>query len=189
MATSSPQFVSGMIRANPASITTGRNSLRKAVLSLKRNAALTLVEVVLAIGIIPFAFIPLIGMLPVGIDMSRQAIDTTVQSQIVQQLTTEALQTDFSNLSTLASNSTRKPYYFDDQGNKVSDDNAAGSIYTAAISASTNTALPGSVTTQKLSTVTICVLNTKSNRTSSLADLTLNPDAKKYVVLIPDNGL
>lgn len=153
----------------------------------KGKEAFTLVEIVMAIGVIAFAFIPLVGLIPVGLDMSRRAIDTTVQSQIVQQLTTEAQQTDFSSLSTLASNSTTTPYYYDDQGN--SSTNALNQIYEATYSISTNTSLPSQVTTQKLATVTICVLNQKSRTTNlSVTDLTKNPDSKKYIVLIPDNG-
>ncbi|MGB8354705.1 MAG: Verru_Chthon cassette protein B [Chthoniobacteraceae bacterium] len=160
--------------------------------SRRNAAAFTLVEVVMAIGIIAFAFIPLVGLLPVGLDMSRRAIDTTVQSQIVQQLSTEAQQSDFSTLSTLASNSTTTPYYFDDQGSKAT--NSANQIYEAVYSVALNsgtvsTALPGQVTTQKLATVTICVLNQKSGRTNfTQADLTKNPDSRKFTLLIPDNG-
>jgi uncharacterized protein (TIGR02598 family) len=151
------------------------------------QAGFTLVEVVLAIGIIAFAFIPLLGLLPLGLDVSRQAIDTTVQAQIAQQLTTQAQQTDFSLLSTFASNSINTPYYFDDQGNKATSSDRR--IYEAVISATSNTALPGPVTTQRLATVTIYVLSLTSTQTNrSITDLTRNPDSKKYVVLIPDNG-
>jgi len=151
-----------------------------------RVGGFSLVEVILAIGVIAFAFIPMVGMLPMGLDLSRQAIDTTVQAQIVQQLTTEVQQTDFSRLADLASASTASPYYFDDQGNQVTDPNNA--IYQAVFAISTSTTLPDSIATQKLATVTLCVLNTKSNRHSKEQDLTKNPDSKKITFLVPDNG-
>lgn len=149
-------------------------------------AGFSLVEVVIAIGVIAFAFIPMMGMLPTGLNLSRQAIDTTVEAQIAQQLTAEVLQTDFSRLDELASSSVTNPFYFDDQGNKVTD--PASAIYQAIFAISMSTTLPNAVATQKLATVTLCVLNTKSNRTSQEQDLTKNPDSKKITLLVPDNG-
>ncbi|MEZ0254532.1 MAG: Verru_Chthon cassette protein B [Chthoniobacter sp.] len=146
----------------------------------------SLVEVVIAIGVIAFAFIPMMGMLPTGLNLSRQAIDATVEAQIAQQLTAEVQQTDFSRLEDLASSSVVNPYYFDDQGSKVAD--PANAIYQAIFAISTSTTLPDAVATQKLATVTLCVLNTKSNRTSQEQDLTKNPDSKKITLLVPDNG-
>ncbi len=146
----------------------------------------SLVEVVIAIGVIAFAFIPMVGMLPMGLNLSKQAIDTTVEAQIAQQLTTQVQQTDFSRLDELATASTATPSYFDDQGNKVTD--PANAIYQAIFAISTSTTLPNAVATQKLATVTLCVLNTKSNRTSQEQDLTKNPNSKKITLLVPDNG-
>jgi uncharacterized protein (TIGR02598 family) len=146
----------------------------------------TLVEVTLAIGVISFAFVATIGLLPVGLSVSRQAIETTIQSQIVQQLTTQALQTDFSQLGKL---SAADPYYFDDQGKTAT---AAGSIYKAGFTVATTTALPdpaSNKSTQKLATVTIFVLNTKGIAARAAADLATAAGAKKFTILIPDNGL
>lgn len=162
---------------------------RPATMNHARSAnvrAFSLVEVVIALGVIAFAFVPMVGMLPLGLDVSRQAIDTTVAAQIAQQLNTEAQQTDFSRLSELAEASLAAPAYFDDQGNKVAA--SADAIYEAIYDIATTTALPGEVSTQRLATVTICILNTKSSRTSREPDLRKNPDAKKVIALIPDNG-
>lgn len=71
-------------------------------------AAFSLVEVVLSLGICSFALIALVGMIPVGLSTFREAIDTTAQSQIVQQVSSEILLTDYSNLE-------ERTYYFDDQ--------------------------------------------------------------------------
>lgn len=161
----------------------------KPALRLKHGASargFSLVEVVIALGVIAFAFIPMVGMLPMGLNLSRQAIDTTVEAQIAQQLTAEVQQTDFSRLAELAASSTTSPYYFDDQGNKVTD--PASAIYQAIFAISTSTTLPSAVATQKLATVTLCVLNTKSNRTNKEQDLMKNPDSKKMTLLVPDNG-
>lgn len=174
---------------SPATPLDSRRVRRGTSVRMKRAAVrggFSLVEVVIAIGVIAFAFIPMMGMLPTGLNLSRQAIDTTVEAQIAQQLTAEVQQTDFSRLDELASASIASPSYFDDQGNKVTD--PANAIYQATFAISTSTTLPDAVATQKLATVTLCLLNTKSNRTSQEQDLTKNPDSKKIPLLVPDNG-
>jgi uncharacterized protein (TIGR02598 family) len=58
-------------------------------------AGFSLVEVIIALGIVAFAFVPLMGLLPVGLTSFRSAIDQTVLSQIVQQIGNESQQSDF----------------------------------------------------------------------------------------------
>jgi uncharacterized protein (TIGR02598 family) len=140
----------------------------------------TLTEVVLALGIIAFAFIPVLGLLPLGLDTSRQAIDTTVEAQIVQSLSSKALQADFSNLDTLTNS-----FYFDYQGNSTSEPNA---VYKVGFDVSPTTELPNSGATSKLATVTICILNTKTRYFSKEPDPLKNTASKKYSLLIADNG-
>ncbi len=153
----------------------------------RKNSAFTLIEIAIALLVVAFAFVPLFGLLPVGLGLSREAIDATVQSQIVQQLTAESLQTDYSSLTALATNSISNPYYFDEQGNRVSA--TANPSYEAAYYVSTNTAIPDNQSTQKLAKVTICILNKYVRRTNhTQTDLLKNADSKKFVLLVPDNG-
>lgn len=152
--------------------------------NLLRNRGFTLVEVTLAIGIISFAFVAMFGILPVGLNVSRQAMDTTIEAQIVQQLKTQALQTDFSQLGELDQ---AAAFYFDDQGKGVDQ---AAAIYKAGYSSvALATRLPDGVSTSKLATVTISVLNTKGSAERAALDLGSATDAKKFTILIPDNGL
>lgn len=137
--------------------------------------AFSLVEVVLALGIVSFAFVGIIGMLPVGMSTFRQAIDATVQAQITQQILTDVEQTNFSDLSKLTS----ATYFFDDQGVLVSD-NASG-VYKVAVDVNPNTTVfPSSaandatpVNVSKLATVKIYILNTRS------PGMDIEPDPKK----------
>lgn len=179
----------------PSKITT-----RKA--ALKARMAFTLVEVAVAIGIISFAFVPIIGLLPLGLNISRQAIDTGVTAQIAQQLTTEAQQTDFSKLAALVSTPpySTAPSYFDYQGRNLGHANGAppsDAVYTAAFGlpvvdgVPATTLLPGTgfdILTSKLATVTIYILNTKAIRTDAESDPVKSADSRKFIVLIPDNG-
>jgi uncharacterized protein (TIGR02598 family) len=166
------------------SLTTDRFSLRDSARCSRRLARVrcggfTLVEVTLAIGIISFAFVAMFGMLPVGLSVSRQAMDTTIEAQIVQQMKTQALQTDFSRLDELDD---ADELYFDDQGKQVE---AANGIFRAKFaSVSANTRLPDGTSTSRLKTVTILVANTKGT-----AETTGSREPKKFTTLIPDNGL
>lgn len=149
-----------------------------------RSGAFSLVEVTLAIGIVSFAFVAMFGMLPVGLSVSRQAMDTTIESQIVQQLKTQALQTDFSQLGGLDDSG---PFYFDNQGKSTTE---ASALYKAGyLPVSTATKLPAGVNTTRLARVTISVLNTKGSAERAASNLTNAPDARKFTILIPDNGL
>ena len=131
----------------------------------RRRAGFSLVEVVLAIGIVSFAFVGMFGLLPAGLNTFRQAIDNSVGSQIVQRLVNEAQQTDFPELIkiTTAAPSVR---YFDDQGNEMT---ASGNyLYYAELSVLAPTALPGASTpaTQSLATVTIRLANNPGHKAS-----------------------
>jgi uncharacterized protein (TIGR02598 family) len=156
----------------------------------------SLVEVVIAMGIVVFAFIPLLGLIPMGLNTSRQAVDTTVEAQIVQQMTSQVQQTAFSSLTGLNNEGL---LYFDANGNTISS--ASGAVYKACFSVTTSasnsslpngTVLPGGSTTQALTTVTVYVLSTRTPggmTAQTLQDLTGNSATKKYFVLVANNGL
>lgn len=143
-------------------------------------------EVALALGIVAMAFIPVLGLLPVGLSTSKQAMDTTLEAQIAQKMSGLAVQADFSNLESLSS-STR--YYFDDQGNGSTADRA---IYGVGMEVATSTKLPTSdplgSSTDRLATVTIHILNIADQGPEALLDPVASPHASKYVVLVADNG-
>ena len=101
-----------------------------------RSRAFTLVEVVLAIGIVAVAFVALLGLLPTGLGLFRDAMNATVSSQIAQRVLTDAQQTDFDTLIdhipredptgefndlTFQAPTRNQPAlrYFDDQGTEV----------------------------------------------------------------------
>ncbi len=59
------------------------------------NEAFSLIEVVLAIGIVAFAFIALLGLLPVGMKTFRTAIDTSLGAQIGQKVVSDLQESEF----------------------------------------------------------------------------------------------
>jgi uncharacterized protein (TIGR02598 family) len=131
-----------------------------------RKAGFSLVEVVLAIGVVAFAFVALFGLLPAGLSTFRQALDNSLGSQIVQRLVNEAQQTDF---PTLIATPTGPLRYFDDQGNEVGA--IADSIYTAEVSVAPTTKLPDTRPdpTPSLATVTVKLANNPGRNPSPFA--------------------
>lgn len=84
----------------------------------------SLIEVVLALGILSFALVGLFGALPFGLGVFRQAIDQTVSAQIAQEVTGMIQRTPFANLSDLGirraddnnPGTTASFYYYDVEG-------------------------------------------------------------------------
>lgn len=139
-----------------------------------RTSGFSLVEVVLAVGVISFAFVAILGLLPAGLHQFRQAMDTSVTAQIAQRIIQDAQQTDFDIITEVAAPGKRDPKsttaftatvypakgtprtvrYFDEQGNEVVTANATPSQAEAAnIVYAVNTriqpwpTLPGGATT------------------------------------------
>jgi uncharacterized protein (TIGR02598 family) len=83
------------------------------------------VEVTIAIGIVSFAFLTMLGLIPTGLKTFRSAIDTSVGGQIFQRVINEAQQTDFDTLV----GSVPAVRYFDDQGNELDSSLAGRAIY------------------------------------------------------------
>lgn len=152
--------------------------------SVRRRArgAFSLVEVVLAIGIVSFAFVGLFGLLPAGLNIFRQAMDNSVGSQIVQRLVNEAQQTDFPTLTAAAT----VLRYFDEQGNEVTAAN--DSIYTAEVSVKAKTKVPSATDreTESLATVKIRLANNPGHKTSPF-DAGSNVPYTTYSALIAKN--
>ena len=151
--------------------------------NLRSNpAAFTLVEVVLAIGIIAFAFVGLLALMPVGLTNFRHAIDISVGSQIIQRLVDEAQQTDY---TTLVSTPVARRY-FDDQGNEVTD--IGTSIYTVEVSVIAPTTLPNTSTpaTESLATVTLKIANNPGHNNAPFDSTTKTPYST-YTALIARN--
>ena len=68
--------------------------------SASNSTSFTLVEVVLAIGIVAFAIVAIFGVLPVGLSASHSSQDDTRSGQIAQDVLTSLAsqaQTNFAN--------------------------------------------------------------------------------------------
>jgi uncharacterized protein (TIGR02598 family) len=90
---------------------------------IRSTQAFSLIEVVLAIGVVSFAMVSILGLIPVGLTTFRNAMDLSVEAGIAQRLAGEVQRTDFANLSTTN-------YTFDDQG---VESGAAEAVFTAQV--------------------------------------------------------
>jgi len=108
-------------------------------------SAFSLVEVVLALGVVSFAFVSVVGLMPVGLKTFRQAVDTGVRGQLSQKITAEAQRSRFSDLTAGDFSKLNFPKYYDEQGKSVASAAAPDRIYTVdMISAPVRVTLPGS---------------------------------------------
>ena len=178
------------------------------------TAAFSLIEVVLAIGVFAFGFVAVLGLLPTGLQLYRESVQTSVSSQIAQRVINDAQQTDYpvltdeSNLpGSLDAFTFQAPKvlagafrYFDEQGNEVipAGDTLSSSERMRIVYWVNTRIKPrtdrGQTTVQisSLATVTVQVANNPANKT-----LPLGPDnlitrpagvtVKTYAVLVSRN--
>ena len=76
--------------------------------------AFSLIETVAAISIMAFALVSLVGLIPIGLASFQNAMDTSLNSQIVQQVAAAIQQADFNGLSQQPS-----VLRFDDQAERL----------------------------------------------------------------------
>jgi uncharacterized protein (TIGR02598 family) len=128
--------------------------------------AFSLIEVVLAIGIMAFAIIPTVALLPLGLNVNRRAIEATVSSQILSRVTDEAQQTDFSTLPPMFT------FCFDDQGNLLASGSDATlfstytsprRLYDVQALVNTTSTLPSSTGIGSTATLAKITINVASN--------------------------
>lgn len=155
------------------------------------RSAFSLVEVMLALGIISFAFVALLGLIPLGLDMFRNAVDATVEAQILQRVTTVARQGRFSQLDQLNRNAAQQAgkeapdFFFDEQGSEITDPNAIKElqyIYTAAVLLKPVSNIPAGASSEEANP-NVATLNVFIRRESAPRDV------RHSSIFIANNGL
>lgn len=68
-------------------------------------------EIVIAIGVLGFAILPIIGILSVGVSQSGETVRNTMITQILAQVNAQVRQMAFADLTNVAT-----PLYFDEEG-------------------------------------------------------------------------
>jgi len=157
----------------------------------RRNGGFNLIEVTVAIGIVAFAFVAILGLIPIGMTTFRQAMNTSVCSQIGQQVMNDVQETDWNDLMSTTdgnpnANNPTQPYlllyappgttngqkvrYFDYQGNELAPNGGStsptGTLYWVETRITPNASLPvstGTYNNSNLATVTIQVIDNPGN--------------------------
>lgn len=143
----------------------------------------------MAIGIVSFAFLTIVGLIPTGLKTFHSAIDTSVGGQIFQRVMNEVQQTDFDVLvdrerlpnypaDPPAGYSFRSPSvaasdvrYFDDQGNECDQSDAIYSVNIRIMPATamvTTGAVPA--TNVNLATITVQIAKNPGNLSPTLEE-------------------
>ena len=153
-----------------------------------RSRGFTLVETALALGIIAFAMVPLVGMLPLGMRISRSATDAMLSAQIAQRLAGMIQQADYSSLS--ADNSIAKVYYyFDSDGQPIKQTGStapASAIYAASILLPSSNALTASlVDSTNVTTLSIQIVNDPAHRLQGTPTANPPSDLQARTVTVP----
>jgi uncharacterized protein (TIGR02598 family) len=104
-----------------------------APMKTKPSRAFTLVETIMAIGIVSFAMLPILGLMPVGLSNLRDAISLTAESQIVQALSNDILLTDYQKVVGRFGGDPEVRYY-DDAGGQLAGASSPGRVFTVSVS-------------------------------------------------------
>ncbi len=117
------------------------------------NSAFSLVEITMALGIVAFGLISVVGLMPIGLTTLRQTVETSVSTQITQVVINEVQQADYKSLPAT------QLYYFDDQGNLLKSGSDPLKIYDVRLQITKGTTIPGSLGTssENLATLSITI--------------------------------
>ena len=86
---------------------------RAFISKVTRRLGFSLIEVTMAVGLVSFAVITVIGLMPVGLVALHRAMDSTEEGQIVREISSQALLTPYSQLTNNFSGTT---FYYDEDG-------------------------------------------------------------------------
>jgi uncharacterized protein (TIGR02598 family) len=106
---------------------------------LSNNRGFSLVEIALALGIMSFSMIALLGLLPLGMTSLRQASNSSTQSQILQYVVGQAQLANFDSYVTSVG-TTGWEYLFDEEANPLAA-SATNWQFKATVTLASNTGL------------------------------------------------
>lgn len=119
--------------------------------------AFSLVEVIMALGVVTFGMIGLVGLLATGYGVLHKSMDTSTQAQIIQGISSEARMLDYGQL-TNSSSAFRSgfPRYYTAEGQKISNQSEANYRVTLALK---DSCLPGGSSSSVAQQLRILIAN------------------------------
>lgn len=159
----------------------GNPALRSCV---RLSHGFSLIEVTIALGVVSFALIALFGLLPTGLTTFRSSIDRSVASQIAQNIISQARQTEFSSLSTLATPA-GSPKKFTEDGDETTD--ATKTIYVAKVEVETQVTLPAAtvVPNTSMAKIRVRVVNSPSGSEAAFTSNSTSSAVQDFSAFIP----
>lgn len=128
----------------------------KKIMPKRGQKAFSMVEMALAMGVVSFAMISLLGLLPVGLSIARDTIDITVQSQVTQLISNQVQLTDYKNIGDWNG----QQLYFNGQGLPEEDESKGVFKAVLGIQGMDNSVV-GVVSTDAGCTVLVSITNIK----------------------------
>ena len=149
---------------------------------LLRRAGFTLVETVLAIGIVATVMVALLGLLPSGVDIMSEAGRETVGARIAQQIISEVQLSEFDEVDQFNG----EERFYDDMGTEVDNFKHPRRVYTARVEvASDKPSVPGSVESEFLRSVVVKISDRPID--PDFTDDGAGRDYTRYSTLVVDN--
>lgn len=116
-------------------LTVGGNRCTGSIRGQPKARGFSLVEVTIALGLISFAVLSMMGLMASGLTSVRYSMDKTVEAQILRSIGARSVVANFSDLAVAT------PLMFDEQGQPTDSANLARFYVTVALS---NPIFPGS---------------------------------------------
>jgi uncharacterized protein (TIGR02598 family) len=143
----------------------------------KQTRGFSLVEVAIALGVVAFAVVSLVGVLPVALASYRDSMDSSLRTNVIQQIVAELSQVPFGDVTDSPSR------LFDDQGIELVtgtvEERRVKAIYEARY-----TVLPDQILVnepnQSLKKVKVEILTARGEN---------QPAAATFTLFVPNNGL
>ena len=138
----------------------------------RENTGFSLVEIVVAVGIVATVMVALLGMIPTGLNTVNEAADTMAEIRIAQQILGEVQMASWDDLDQWDS----KPYYYDGEGNKLDSKEGGKVRYTCRVEIESNLVLPNRQQNRYLKRIIVKV----SNKRGGSIDFSENAPPKEY---------
>ena len=105
----------------------------------RKRFGFSLVEIVVAVGIVATVMVALLGMIPTGLSTVNEAADTMAEIRIAQQILGEVQLTEWKEIDKWAAEG---PYYYDLEGNLLRSADQTKAVYTCKVGVEDAPALP-----------------------------------------------
>ena len=107
----------------------------------RAQSAFSLIEIVVAVGIVATVMVALLGMIPTGLNTVNRAADTMAEIRIAQQILGEIQVSDFNSIEEWASSD----IYYDRDGIQLEDNDPLLQKYTARVEIENGVTLPNKI--------------------------------------------